>query len=140
VLCALVVAGLPPLSGFVGKVAMLAALLDAPVGAAGAAARVTLFVLLVVSGLLAATALVRVGIRHFWAPQNRLAPRLRVIECVPIALLLAACLLLVVRGEPALAYVRATADALHQPQPYIEAVLGAQPVRREVAAGERFAP
>lgn len=139
-LCALVVAGLPPLSGFVGKVAMLAALLDAPVGAAGVVACVTLFVLLVASGLLAATALVRVGIRHFWAPQNRSSPRLRVVECVPIALLLAACLLLVVRGEPALAYVRAAADALHQPQPYIDAVLGAQPVRREVTAGKRFAP
>ena len=142
VLCALVVAGLPPLSGFVGKVAMLSALLDAPGIAAGAAAAPTLFVLLIVSGLLAATGLVRVGIRHLWAPQNRPSPRLRVIECVPIALLLAACVLLVLRGEPALTYARATADALHQPQRYIDAVLGARPVLREFTAGtvERVAP
>jgi multicomponent K+:H+ antiporter subunit D len=137
-LCALVVAGLPPLSGFIGKVAMLEALLDAPGGATGALAGRTLFVLLIVSGLLAATALVRVGIRHFWAPQNRPAPRLRVIECVPIALLLAACVLLVLRGESALVYARATADALHQPQRYIDAVHGAQPVRRALAAGARL--
>jgi multicomponent K+:H+ antiporter subunit D len=135
ILCALVVAGLPPLSGFVGKLAMLSALLRVPVGAAGAAAAPTLFVLLIVSGLLAATGLVRVGIRHFWAPQDRLPPRLRVVECVPIALLLAACSLLVLRGEPALTYAQAAADSLHQPQRYIDAVFGARPVSRGSTAG-----
>ncbi|MCL4746220.1 MAG: monovalent cation/H+ antiporter subunit D [Burkholderiaceae bacterium] len=134
-LCALAVAGLPPLSGFVAKVAMLSALLDVHAGAAGAAAGWTLFGLLVVSGLIAAMALVRVGIRDFWAPQDRPAPRLRVIECVPIGLLLAASLLLVLRGEPALAYMRATADALQQPQRYIGAVFGARPVTRDLSSG-----
>ena len=104
------------------------------------AAGQTLFVLLILSGLLAATALVRVGIRHFWAPQDRPAPRLRVIECVPVALLLAACVMLVLRGEPALAYARATAQALHRPQTYIEAVLAARPVGRAPTARERSAP
>ncbi|MED5619652.1 monovalent cation/H+ antiporter subunit D [Ideonella sp. BN130291] len=129
-LCTLVVAGLPPLSGFIGKLAMLSALLDAPVGAAGLAAGRTLFVLLIVSGLLAATALVRVGIRHFWAPAGRPAPRLRIVECLPIGLLLGACIALVLQGEAALAYMRATAEALHQPQHYIGAVLGSRPVTR----------
>jgi multicomponent K+:H+ antiporter subunit D len=126
-LCALVVAGLPPMSGFIGKVAMLSALLDSPGGAAGTAAARTLFALLIVSGLLATTALLRVGVRHFWAPQDRPPPRLRVIEGLPIVLLLGGCLLLVLRGEPALAYARATADALHQPQRYIEAGFRARP-------------
>ncbi len=134
-LCALVVAGLPPLSGFVGKLAMLATLLNAASGVSGSGTRATLFVLLIVSGLLAATALVRVGIRHFWAPQNRPAPRLQVTECVPIGLLLAACVLLVLRGEHALAYARATADALHRPQHYITAVFGARPVPRDMTSG-----
>ncbi|KQY86484.1 MULTISPECIES: monovalent cation/H+ antiporter subunit D [Roseateles] len=126
-LCTLVVAGLPPMSGFIGKLAMLSALLDLAPGEGTVAGR-TLFVLLIVSGLLATTALMRVGIRHFWAPQNRPSPRLRVTECVPIALLLAACTGLVVCGEPALAYARATAQALHRPQHYIDAVFAARPV------------
>lgn len=121
-LCTLVIAGLPPMSGFIGKLAMLSALVGGEPGIAGWA----LFVLLIVSGLLATTALLRVGIRHFWAPQNRPAPRLRVVEGLPVALLLGACVLLVVCGEPVLAYARATADTLHQPQRYIDAVFGAR--------------
>ncbi len=129
--CALVVAGLPPLSGFVGKVAMMTALVDV-----GGRAAWTLFALLVVSGLLAALALVRVGIRHFWTTQNRPAPRLRVIETLPIGLLLAAALLLVAHGDRALRYARATADALHEPSGYIEAVFGARTVGRAAEAEE----
>ena len=133
ILCTLVVAGLPPLSGFIAKLAMLSALLQVPAGAAGAVAGQALFALLILSGLLATTALLRVGVRHFWAPQNRPPPRLRVTECVPIALLLSACLLLVVRGETALTYMRATADALHEPQLYIDAVFRARPVAQRKA-------
>jgi multicomponent K+:H+ antiporter subunit D len=127
-LCGLVVAGLPPLSGFVGKVAMLSALLDARASPVPSPAAWTLFALLIASGLLATIALTRVGIRHFWAPQERAAPRLRIIECLPIGLLLIACMLLVVRGEAALRYMRATADALQRPALYIDAVLSARPV------------
>ncbi|MFL6661259.1 MAG: monovalent cation/H+ antiporter subunit D [Rhizobacter sp.] len=131
--CALVIAGLPPLSGFVGKVAMMSALLEGPALTAsggGAAARWSLFGLLVFSGLLSSIALVRVGIRQFWAPQGRPAPRLRVVECLPIGLLLGACVLLVARGEPALRYLRDTADGLHRPERYIASVLAARPVQR----------
>jgi len=127
---ALVIAGLPPLSGFVGKVAMLSALLDAEAGASGAgpAARWSLFALLIVSGLLASIALMRIGIRQFWAPQERPAPHLRIAECVPIGLLLGACLVLVVRGEPALRYLRDAAENLHRPERYIDSVRAARPV------------
>lgn len=127
--CALVVAGLPPLSGFIAKLAMLSALIDLGSGAAW-----VLFGLLIVSGLCAAIALMRVGMRHFWTAQNRAAPRLRVIETLPIVLLLAASLSLVVAGEPALAYARQTAEALHTPTRYIEAVMSAQPVTRPAEA------
>ena len=81
--CALVVAGLPPLSGFVAKLAMLEPLLD--VGSR--AGPWTLFALLIGSGLLAAMALMRVGIRHFWTG-DRAPPRLRVAVALPIAALL----------------------------------------------------
>ena len=127
--CALVTAGLPPLSGFVAKVAMLTALLELRTPAAQ-----TLFVLLVLSGLFAATSLLRVGMRHFWTTQDRPAPRLRVAETLPIAALLAAALAMVLQAEATLTYTRAAAEALHTPGLYIKAVLGAQPVHRAAGA------
>ena len=123
--CALVTAGLPPLSGFVAKLAMLTALLDLQTPAAW-----TLFVLLILSGLFGAMSLMRVGMRHFWTTQDRPPPRLRVIETLPIAGLLAASLAMVLQAEAGLAYTRAAAEALHAPALYIDAVMGAQPVPR----------
>ena len=122
-ICAGVVAGLPPFSGFVAKLAMLQALLHQ-----GSTAAWALFALVITSGLFAATALVRVGIRHFWGAADRASPRLRLIETLPIGALLAASVMLVVWGEPALRYARDTADALHTPERYIRAVMSAQPV------------
>jgi multicomponent K+:H+ antiporter subunit D len=126
--CALVLAGLPPLSGFVGKLAMLTVLTHA--GPAAAPAAWSFYTALIGSGLFAATALMRVGMRHFWGAQERPVPRLRIIEGLPIALLLGACVLLTVRAEPVLAYMRATAESLHQRQRYIDAVLAARSVLR----------
>jgi multicomponent K+:H+ antiporter subunit D len=123
--CALVTAGLPPLSGFVAKLAMLTALLGLQTPAAW-----TLFVLLILSGLFGAMSLMRVGMRHFWTTQDRPPPRLRVIETLPIAGLLAASLAMVLQAEAGLAYTRAAAEALHAPALYIDAVMGAQPVPR----------
>jgi multicomponent K+:H+ antiporter subunit D len=70
----------------------------------------------------------RVGIRHFWGAADRASPRLRVIETLPIGALLAASVMLVAWGEPALRYARDTADALHNPQRYIRAVMSARPL------------
>jgi multicomponent K+:H+ antiporter subunit D len=123
--CALVTAGLPPLSGFVAKLALLTALLEQPAPASWA-----LFGLLILSGLFGATALMRVGVRHFWTAQDRPAPRLRVIETMPIAGLLAASVALVLHGEAAIAYTRAAADSLHAPRLYIDAVMGSRTVVR----------
>ena len=134
--CALVIAGMPPLSGFVGKLAMLSALLEArKTTTTGGVAEWTLFAALILSGLLSATALMRVGIRHFWATQDRAAPRLRIIEGVPIMVLLAGGVLLVLHGEVVLRYTAATAAALHQPRQYIAAVMAARTVRRVVESG-----
>jgi multicomponent K+:H+ antiporter subunit D len=130
-LSTLVIAGLPPLSGFVGKVAMLSALLD-PQGPAASGVSPKgwmLFAMLIGSGLIAMIALSRVGIRQFWATHDLAPPRLRIIECLPIGLLLAACVLLVVHGDAVLRYMTATAEALQRPAIYIDAVMGARPVR-----------
>jgi multicomponent K+:H+ antiporter subunit D len=124
----LVLAGLPPLSGFVAKVAMLDAVLDIPQGTGPRGSGPTLFALQIVSGLLAAIALSRIGMRLFWSPEDQAAPRLRVAETMPVALLLGGCVALVIAGEPVLRYMRATADALHDPQHYIRTVLATHPL------------
>ncbi len=112
-LCTLVIAGLPPLSGFVGKVAMLTALLNPmglgqseglPPGPMGW----TLLALMIGTGLLALIALTRSGIRHFWASHGRATPPLRVLEGAPIALLLAGCVALTVQAGPVMDFTQMT--------------------------------
>jgi len=133
--CALMIAGLPPMAGFVAKFAMLGALLDPAALASAtmrpstaASTRIVLFVMLLGSGLLSTVALSRAGMRHFWTPRDRDTPRLRVIECVPIALLLLACAMLAIRADPALRYARDTAQNLVDPARYIDAVMSASTV------------
>ena len=122
-LCTLVIAGLPPLSGFVAKLAMLGPLLEI-----GTRAASTLFALLIGSGLLAAMALMRVGIRHFWTADERPAPRLRVAESLPIAALLLLLVGLAVQGEALLRYTDAAAQGLSEPAHYIDAVMRTRPL------------
>lgn len=129
--CAMVISGLPPLSGFVSKVGMLSALMDL-----GSTPAWWLFGLLIGSGLFAAIALMRVGVRHFWTAQHRAAPRLRVVETLPIAALLGASLLMVAQAEAVLGYTRATADLLHEPQQYIDAVFGTRTVPNPGQGGQ----
>lgn len=130
--CTLLITGLPPLSGFVAKFALLSALLN-PLGIGVVApspgpAGWALLVLLIASGLASTIAMSRTGIRYFWAPQERPAPRLRVIECLPIVGLLAACATLAVLAQPVLRYTSAAAATLHSPAPYVNAVLSARPL------------
>ena len=127
--CALLIAGLPPLSGFVGKVTMMTALLNPNgMGAAGGSMRFSAWVLLalfILSGLLATIAYSRAGIRFFWSPRGRPAPQLKVIEVIPIGILLALCLLITVRAGPVLRYTEYTAYHLHAPHAYVDAIMGA---------------
>ncbi len=130
--CTLIIAGLPPLPGFVGKFAMIHALLN-PLGlgadlptSAGSLTWV-IVALMVGSGLLALVALTRVGILHFWAAHDRAAPKLLVLEGLPVAALLVVCGALAWQAGAVLRYTQATADALHTPAGYIQAVMSAQP-------------
>jgi multicomponent K+:H+ antiporter subunit D len=129
--CALTVAGLPPLSGFVGKVVMLTGLLGAAQAGEQASevapAIWTFMALLIGAGLLTTIALSRAGVRYFWAPRGRPVPQLRVIETAPIAALLLLIGALVWQADAALRYTQATAAALHQPHDYIVRVLNTQP-------------
>lgn len=116
-ICALVVSGLPPLSGFIAKLAMLSALVDVDSVDAW-----LLFGLLIGSGLFATIALIRNGIRHFWTTHAMTAPRLRLVEGLPVILLLGATIGMVVQGEGVLRYMQNTAASLHDPSLYIRAV------------------
>ncbi|VVQ05222.1 Na(+)/H(+) antiporter subunit D [Pseudomonas fluorescens] len=131
--CALLIIGMPPLSGFIGKLSLISALFN-PLGLGVAtaeplsAAGWTLVALLVLSGLASLIAMGRVGIQRFWKPEERPSPVLRRYECLPIVILLGLCLALSVKAEPLLRYTQDTAASLQTPDSYIEAVLGTRPV------------
>ncbi|AJO78120.1 MULTISPECIES: monovalent cation/H+ antiporter subunit D [Pseudomonas] len=131
--CALLIIGMPPLSGFIGKLSLIGALLnpsglgtasDAPLSGAAWG----LLALLILSGLASLIAFSRVGIQRFWTPEERPSPLLRRFECVPIIALLGLCMLLTVKAEPLLRFTQAAADSLDHPQQYVMAVLGTRTV------------
>ncbi|MDH2081220.1 monovalent cation/H+ antiporter subunit D [Pseudomonas atacamensis] len=129
--CALLIIGMPPLSGFIGKLSLIGALLNPlelgtaaplPPGAWG------LLALLILTGLASLMAFSRLGIQRFWTPEERPSPLLRKLECAPIFLLLGLSIILTFKAEPLLRYTQATADALNNPQQYVLAVLGTRAV------------
>jgi multicomponent K+:H+ antiporter subunit D len=114
-------AGLPPLAGFVGKFAMLDALfVRNPVPATSW----TMLVLLIGSGFATLIGMGRAGVRRFWAAPGASAPRVRVVEIAPIVVLLALCAALTVRAGASIRYLNEAALALHAPTGYINDVLG----------------
>ncbi|MHC5132232.1 monovalent cation/H+ antiporter subunit D [Pseudomonas glycinis] len=129
--CALLIIGMPPLSGFIGKLSLIGALLN-PLGL-GTAAPLSpgawgLLALLILTGLASLMAFSRLGIQRFWTPEERPSPLLRKLECAPIFLLLGLGIALTFKAEPLLRYTQATADALNNPQQYVFAVLGTRAV------------
>ncbi|MCF5703511.1 monovalent cation/H+ antiporter subunit D [Pseudomonas syringae] len=129
--CALLIIGMPPLSGFIGKLSLIGALLN-PLGLGTGApisnAAWALLALLILSGLASLMAFSRLGIQRFWTPEERPSPLLRKLECAPIFLLLGLSIVLTFKAEPLLRYTQATAEALHNPQQYVMAVLGTRAV------------
>jgi multicomponent K+:H+ antiporter subunit D len=122
--CALLAAGLPPLSGFVAKLAMLSAALGPPADGSAIAGRAWLFLaVLIGSGLLVLVALTRTGIRTFWSAAEREGPRIRLAEGLPLVVLLGACVALTAAAGPASRFALETARALHAPGAYVDAVL-----------------
>ena len=123
-LIAAMLSGLPPMPGFIGKFAMLRGAIQENMSVAGyVPAMLWVFAaMLILSGLAALIALVRFGIRRFWAQQGP-SPRILALEITPVLMLLAMILLLTVRADAVLGYARATAQALLHPAIYRESVL-----------------
>ncbi|WWT74290.1 monovalent cation/H+ antiporter subunit D [Lautropia mirabilis] len=131
--CTLLLTGTPPLSGFIGKFMMLSGLLSTE--EAGSAlqepvstAAWVMLALVIMSGFAALVALSRTGIRMFWTPRDRPAAQLKVLECLPIGLLLTLCLLISFRAEPLARYLQAAASELKDPHGYVQAVQGVRPL------------
>ena len=116
-------AGLPPLSGFLAKVAMLAPLLGPPEASVTAGAWVVMAAM-ILSGLAVLVAMARTGIDVFWASPPAAMPRVSLLEIAPVGLLLGLCVGLTVAAGPAMDYLLAAAGALHAPGAYLGGVLG----------------
>lgn len=122
--CVLLVTGLPPLSGFVGKFALLSSTMEAIGDQRSPHAAWLLIVALLAAGLAGLIALTRMGIRLFWTVTERTTPRLRVIEAGPVAFLILLAIALTAMAGPVMAFLESAAVTLHDPGMYIDAVLG----------------
>ena len=121
--CALLLSGLPPLSGFIAKFAIIHGLLNLEATISPAIG--LLVALMVISGMATLVATTRAGIDLLWTPSDRPPPPLRLAEAVPVGLLLLVCLGLMVFAGPTMRYMDRTGVSLQDRQGYVNAVLGA---------------
>jgi len=120
--CVIVLAGLPPLSGFVGKLGILQGLLA---GDSDTPWLAWCFVaLLILSGFSTLIGLVRIGIQTFWASEGD-PPQILALELTPIIALIGLLVVLTVKADVTLRYMQDTADVMMQQSVYADGVLGA---------------
>ena len=134
--CALVISGMPPLAGFVAKFSLFHAMLASTAEMDGGVPTRTwvLIALMVGGGLAAIIALMRLGVRTFWAAGVVTPPRLKVSEAAPVTALVLLCVLLTVQAGTVFDYLGRTVDGLARNADYSARVLGEPPVLRAPAA------
>ncbi|MGE5171266.1 MAG: monovalent cation/H+ antiporter subunit D [Rudaea sp.] len=115
------VAGVPPLSGFLGKVLLLEATQGAPAAA-------WIWIALLVNALATLVALSRAGSTLFWKTAKDSDPSARspatTRETAPAMALVGCLAALTIAAAATTAYTRAAAEQLLDPSRYVEAVLG----------------
>ncbi|OJW96533.1 monovalent cation/H+ antiporter subunit D [Thiobacillus sp. 65-1402] len=119
---AMAMAGLPPLSGFLGKFMLLRAALESPW-------LTWMWGAVLAGGLAGVIALARSGSLLFYRTQSstEVLPVPRAADWLPAGALLLLLADMVVWADPLARYATATAAQLLAPQAYIDAVLGARP-------------
>ncbi|KAB7768583.1 monovalent cation/H+ antiporter subunit D [Xanthomonas maliensis] len=132
-IAAIAVAGLPPLSGFLAKAALLQHVPAAVTGPVWTA--------VLGSSLLVVIGLTRAGVRLFWRVPSamedspeRLPPRrarMRPVETAATVLLLGALMTMTVAADPLMRYTQATGAQLRAPEAYLEQVRATTPQRRQ---------
>ena len=117
-LCLMTLAGLPPMPGFIGKIAMIQGMgLGAAQENLPPALGWGFVVLLLVSGFATLIGLARIGIQTFWASEDA-PPRVLALEIGPVIALLLMLTLISVKAEVMLRYTAGTADDLHETATY----------------------
>lgn len=122
-LCVLLIAGLPPLSGFVAKFALLSAMVHSTDAVAGSTW--WLVGLVIFSGFASLVALTRTGINTFWMPMAGEPAPVRILEIAPVVILIALTVAMTVLAGPIMDYMLAAAAELHSPVRYVSDVLQA---------------
>lgn len=131
VLLAIAVSGLPPLSGFLGKLMIMQSVYETRLDYA-------IWSALLLSGLVVALVLSRTGSALFWGPSlehveasGRPHRPLIAASGAGLLTLLAASPLLSFAAAPVADYAQSTALQIHAREFYVDAVLGTHPVVRE---------
>jgi len=127
-ICAILIIGMPPFSGFLAKFMLIAGVFDS--GGVESTrytpdARDWIYVIMIVLGGFAALiAMTRAGVRTFWASIEGKVPKVQMIEVIPVVALLSLCLVMTLTADPVIRYMDTMAARLHTPSDYIRSVLG----------------
>lgn len=121
-ICALIIAGLPPFSGFIAKFALLSQAIELAQYHSDGMSAWVLVGFMLFSGVITVIVLGRSGIRIFWGSGTLQRPNMHWQEALPIALLLASCIGITVFATDMINYMERTALSLDDPSQYIEAV------------------
>lgn len=128
--CVLIVAGLPPFSGFLAKFALLSQAITLTSIEMGTTSYNAWFLVafMLLSGMVTVIALGRTGIRIFWGSGALNTPKLMLREALSVTIMLGVCIWMSIFASDVMHFMNTTAASLDDPMQYIEAVFQKKPV------------